>query len=108
MNIIRCSIKTLKGLYDISGVEVGQHFYWQIGGPVVIAVRNTQTIPTDGQNFFECVLEFIRDLSKTRIGEEYGPWVPFIGTTFLFIFVLNWSGALLPWKIIDGIFLCWS
>uniref|UniRef100_A0A453I0L5 ATP synthase subunit a, chloroplastic n=1 Tax=Aegilops tauschii subsp. strangulata TaxID=200361 RepID=A0A453I0L5_AEGTS len=121
MNIIRCSIKTLKGLYDISGVEVGQHFYWQIGGfqihaqvlitswvvitillgPVVIAVRNTQTIPTDGQNFFECVLEFIRDLSKTRIGEEYGPWVPFIGTTFLFIFVLNWSGALLPWKIIE-------
>lgn len=73
MNIIPCSIKTLKGLYDISGVEVGQHFYWQIGGfqihaqvlitswvvitillgSVVIAVRNPQTIPTDGQNFFE-------------------------------------------------------
>uniref|UniRef100_A0A452ZY17 ATP synthase subunit a, chloroplastic n=1 Tax=Aegilops tauschii subsp. strangulata TaxID=200361 RepID=A0A452ZY17_AEGTS len=108
MNIIPCSIKTLKGLYDISGVEVGQHFYWQIGGSVVIAVRNPQTIPTDGQNFFEYVLEFIRDLSKTQIGEEYGPWVPFIGTMFLFIFVSNWSGALLPWKIIDGIFLCWS
>ncbi|KEH17709.1 ATP synthase F0, A subunit [Medicago truncatula] len=121
MNIIPCSIKTLKGLYDISGVEVGQHFYWQIGGfqihaqvlitswvvitillgSVVIAVRNPQTIPTDGQNFFEYVLEFIRDLSKTQIGEEYGPWVPFIGTMFLFIFVSNWSGALLPWKIIE-------
>jgi F-type H+-transporting ATPase subunit a len=119
MNIIPCSIKTLKGLYDISGVEVGQHFYWQIGGfqihaqvlitswvvitillgSVVIAVRNPQTIPTDGQNFFEYVLEFIRDLSKTQIGEEYGPWVPFIGTMFLFIFVSNWSGALLPWKM---------
>ncbi|KAJ4700557.1 ATP synthase subunit a, chloroplastic [Melia azedarach] len=35
------------------------------------------------------------------IGEEYGPWVPFIGTMFLFIFVSNWSGALLPWKIIQ-------
>uniref|UniRef100_A0A0E0EPX3 ATP synthase subunit a, chloroplastic n=3 Tax=Oryza TaxID=4527 RepID=A0A0E0EPX3_9ORYZ len=101
MNIIPCSIKTLKGLYDISGVEVGQHFYWQIGGSVIIAVRNPQTIPTDGQNFFEYVLEFIRDLSKTQIGEEYGPWVPFIGTMFLFIFVSNWSGALLPWKIIQ-------
>lgn len=32
MNVLPCSIKTLKGLYDISGVEVGQHFYWQIGG----------------------------------------------------------------------------
>ncbi|KAL5067359.1 hypothetical protein RYX36_018246 [Vicia faba] len=50
--------------------------------------------------FFEYVLEFIRDVSKTQIGEEYGPWVPFIGTLFLFIFVSNWSGALLPWKII--------
>lgn len=120
MNVIPCSIQTLKGLYDISGVEVGQHLYWQIGGlqihaqvlitswvviaillgSVIIAVRNPQTIPTDGQNFFEYVLEFIQDLSKTQIGEGYGPWVPFIGTMFLFIFVSNWSGALLPWKII--------
>ncbi|GFP87921.1 ATP synthase subunit a chloroplastic, partial [Phtheirospermum japonicum] len=38
-----------------------------------IAVRNPQTIPTGGQNFFEYVLEFIRDVSKTQIGEEYGP-----------------------------------
>ena len=121
MNVISCSINTLNGLYDISGVEVGQHFYWQIGGfqvhaqvlitswvviaillvSAIIAVRNPQTIPTDGQNFFEYVLEFIRDVSKTQIGEEYGPWVPFIGTMFLFIFVSNWSGALLPWKIIQ-------
>jgi F-type H+-transporting ATPase subunit a len=26
--------------------------------------------------------------------------VPFIGTLFLFIFVSNWSGALVPWKLI--------
>ena len=32
MNILLCSINTQKGLYDISGVEVGQHLYWQIGG----------------------------------------------------------------------------
>ncbi|MBA0755546.1 hypothetical protein Gogos_019828 [Gossypium gossypioides] len=91
----------LNGLCDISGIEVGQHFYWEIAGSVVIAVRNPQTIPTADQNFFEHVLEFIREVSKTHIGEEYGPWVPFIGTMFLFIFVSNWSGALLPWKIIQ-------
>ncbi|KAL6496700.1 hypothetical protein OROHE_027385, partial [Orobanche hederae] len=121
MNVLFYFINTLKGLYDISGVKVGQHFYWQIGGLQVhgqvlitswvviaillgsatIAVRNPQTIPTEGQNFFEYVLEFIQNLSKTQIGEEYGPWVPFIGTMFLFIFVSNWSGALLPWKIIE-------
>ncbi|KAK4733673.1 hypothetical protein R3W88_007934 [Solanum pinnatisectum] len=121
MNVLSCSINTLNGLYDISGVEAGQHFYWQIGGfqvhdqvlitswvviaillgSTTITVRNPQTIPTGGQNFFKYVLEFIRDMSKTKIGEEYGPWVPFIGTMFLFIFVSNWSGALLPWKIIQ-------
>ncbi|KAJ8771915.1 hypothetical protein K2173_027092 [Erythroxylum novogranatense] len=53
-----------------------------------------------GQNFFKYVFEFIRDISKTQIGEEYGSWVPFIGTIFLFIFVFNWYGVLLPWKII--------
>jgi len=121
MNVLLCSINTLKRLYDISAVEVGQHFYWQIGGFLVhaqvlitswvviaillvsafLVIRNLQTIPAFGQNFFEYVLEFIRDVSKTQIGEEYGPWVPFIGTLFLFIFVSNWSGALFPWKIIQ-------
>ncbi|KAL2927391.1 maturase K [Bienertia sinuspersici] len=38
----------------------------------------------------------ISKLVWTQIGEEYRPWVPFIGTMFLFIFVSNWSGALLP------------
>ncbi|PRQ50070.1 hypothetical protein RchiOBHm_Chr2g0129011 [Rosa chinensis] len=28
-------------------------------GSAIIAVRNPQTIPTDGQNFFEYVLEFL-------------------------------------------------
>jgi len=46
-------------------------------------------------------LEFIRDIAKTQIGEEeHKEWVPFIGTIFLFIFVSNWLGALVPWKLI--------
>ena len=54
----------------------------------------------DGKNFFEYVLEFIQNVSKIQIGEiqigeEYGSWVPFIGITYLFIFVSNWSEALL-------------
>uniref|UniRef100_A0AB39U2C2 ATP synthase subunit a, chloroplastic n=1 Tax=Ophioglossum hongii TaxID=3238578 RepID=A0AB39U2C2_9MONI len=112
----------MNNLYQISSVEVGQHFYWQIGGFqvhaqvlitswVVIAilsgsavaiVRDLQTIPTGSQNFVEYTLEFIRDLTRTQIGEEeYRPWVPFIGTLFSFIFVSNWSGALFPWKFIQ-------
>lgn len=109
-------------LYDLSAVEVGQHLYWDIAGyPVhgqtlltswfvigcliafsAFATRELQPIPSGGQNFAEYILEFIRDLAKTQIGEEdYRSWIPFIGTVFLFIFVSNWSGALMPWALIE-------
>ena len=68
----------------------------------IAGTRNVQTIPTGSQNFIEYVLEFIRDLTRTQIGEEeYRPWVPFIGTMFLFIFVSNRSGAPFPWRIVQ-------
>jgi F-type H+-transporting ATPase subunit a len=105
----------------LAKLEVGHHLYWQVGnlkihGQVFLtswvvigillvaslaATRNIQRIPNGIQNFMEYALEFIRDLTKNQIGEkEYRPWVPFIGTLFLFIFVSNWSGALVPWKLI--------
>jgi F-type H+-transporting ATPase subunit a len=59
-------------------------------------------IPNEKQNFTEYITEFIRDIAKTQIGEsEYLTWVPFLGTIFLFIFVSNWSGALLPWRVLE-------
>jgi F-type H+-transporting ATPase subunit a len=105
----------------LAELEVGQHLYWHLGNLkvhgqvfitswVVIAIlvtasiaasRNIQRIPRGIQNFMEYALEFLRDLAKNQIGEkEYRPWVPFVGTLFLFIFVANWSGALVPWKLI--------
>jgi F-type H+-transporting ATPase subunit a len=107
--------------FPLASLEVGKHFYWEIGnfqvhGQVfltswfVIAVlaiaslaatRNIQRIPKGMQNLMEYALEFLRELARNQLGEkEYRPWVPFIGTLFLFIFVSNWSGALLPWKLI--------
>ncbi len=108
-------------LLPLANLEVGQHFYWHLGnlkvhGQVFLvswiviallviaslaATRNTQRIPQGVQNLMEYALEFVRDLAKNQLGEkEYRPWVPFIGTLFLFIFVSNWSGALVPWKLI--------
>lgn len=105
----------------LAELEVGKHFYWEIGslrvhGQVfmtswvvigllliasVLATKNVQRIPSGFQNFMEYALEFLRDLVKNQIGEkEYRPWVPFVGTLFLFIFVSNWSGALVPWKLV--------
>ncbi|AVH72357.1 F0F1 ATP synthase subunit A [Nostoc sp. 'Lobaria pulmonaria (5183) cyanobiont'] len=107
--------------FPLAALEVGHHFYWQLGnlkihGQVfltswfvisilvvasIAATRNAQRIPKGIQNLMEYALEFIRDLAKNQLGEkEYRPWVPFIGTLFLFIFVSNWSGALIPWKLI--------
>nr|YP_009105917.1 CF0 subunit IV of ATP synthase [Microthamnion kuetzingianum]AIT94667.1 CF0 subunit IV of ATP synthase [Microthamnion kuetzingianum] len=109
-------------LFDISEVSVGQHLYWQLGdyqvhGQVLLtswlvftiiislsflANRDLKDIPEGLQNLTEYITEFIRDLAKTQIGEkEYFSWVPFLGTIFLFIFVSNWSGALIPWRLIE-------
>jgi F-type H+-transporting ATPase subunit a len=108
-------------LLPLAKIEVGNHFYWQLGGLKVhgqvfmtswivigllliasfAATRNVQRVPRGIQNLMEYTLEFVRDLTKNQIGEkEYRPWVPFVGTLFLFIFVSNWSGALVPWKLI--------
>lgn len=108
--------------FFLAELEVGNHFLWKIGnltvhGQVFLAswfvialiviasiagTRNIQKIPKGMQNFMEYVLEFLRDLAKNQLGEkEYRPWLPFIGTLFLFIFVSNWSGALIPWKLLE-------
>jgi len=105
----------------LASLEVGHHFYWQLGnlkvhGQVFLvswivigllliaslaATRNVQRIPKGMQNLMEYALEFVRDIAKGQLGEkEYRPWLPFIGSLFLFIFVSNWSGALVPWRLI--------
>ena len=76
-------------LYDISAVEIGQHFYWTLGGfqmhgqvlinswivlGLVIAFALVTTsdlkpVPEGGQNLAEFVVEYIRDIAKTQIGE---------------------------------------
>ena len=108
--------------YTIAEVSVGQHYYWQLesyqvhgqilitswvvlGIIILIGLLSNQNLkmqPIGWQNLTEYITEFVRDLAKTQIGEEeYRKWVPFLGTIFLFIFVSNWSGALLPWHLIE-------
>jgi len=115
---------TILNSFTLAELEVGEHFLWKIGNSTVhgqvflmswivigvlliaslAATRNAQTIPGGIQNFMEYALEFIRDLTRNQLGEkEYRPWVPFVGTLFLFIFVSNWGGALIPWKLIKRI-----
>lgn len=109
-------------LFDCAEISVGQHFYWYIGnytmhGQVLLMSwlvfaliattsflgnRQLAMEPSGFQNLNEFFTEYIRDLTKTQVGEEdYQKWVPFVGTIFLFIFVSNWTGALLPWRVIE-------
>ena len=112
---------SMPNLLPFAELEVGYHLYWHIGkysihGQVLIGswiaiaiilalvfwgTRSIERVPSGPQNFLEYVLEFIEGLAKSQIGEkEFRPWVPYVGTLFLFIFVSNWMGNLFPWKII--------
>ena len=108
--------------FSLAAVEVGTHLYWNLGGFVfhgqvllitwlviaiilgisILGTSNLQQIPKGLQNFVESVFEYVAGIAKDQIGEyHYRPWVPFVGTLFLFIFVSNWLGALIPWKLIE-------
>ena len=103
-------------------LEVGHHLYWQIGdlylhgqvflsswiligillAVVLAGTRGMKRDPIGLQNLLEFLWNFIRDIARDNIGEKYyRDWLPFIGTLFLFIFVSNWGGALIPWKIFE-------
>lgn len=103
-------------------LSVGEHWYWYLGGFsihgqvlvmtwIVFAVlafislygnRDLQSVPVGMQNLTEFLGEYLRDLTKSQLGNDhYKPWVPFVGTIFLFVLGCNWIGGLLPWKIIE-------
>ncbi len=108
--------------FSLAAIEVGTQLEWNIAGLsvhgqvlivtwLVIATilgvsvagtSNPQQVPKGLQNFVEAVFEYVSDVAKQQLGEhEYRPWVPYVGTLFLFIFVANWFGALVPWKLIQ-------
>ena len=71
-------------------------------GLAVVGTSKLEQIPKGIQNFLESVFEYVAGIAKGEIGEyHYRPWVPYVGTIFLFIFVANWLGALIPWKLIQ-------
>ena len=104
-------------LTNFAALEVGQHLYWKIGnirlhgqvfltswillGALLVFIslgtKKMENDPKGLQNLLEFLWDYIRDLARTQIGEKvYRDWMPFIGTLFLFVFVSNWGGALIP------------
>lgn len=116
MNMLNAS-----SFFLLSEVEVGKHFYWEFQGITfhgqvfivswfvifliilfsILGSIKPKQIPESWQNFMESVVEFTKEIAVNQLGDsEYRPWLPFIGTLFLFIFGCNWAGALIPWKLI--------
>lgn len=108
-------------LIQIADLEVGKHFYWEVLGLslhgqvflvswlVIFLVVGASLLGTSSitevprgiwQNAMEAVVEYVQNIAKSQIGKDFKEWVPFIGSLFLFIFVSNWLGALVPWKLI--------
>nr|QNO36007.1 AtpI [Sargassum hemiphyllum var. chinense] len=115
------SLINFNSFFFLSDIEVGKHFYLELNGitfhgqvlvvsSIVILIvfifsflgtSNKNIIPNGWQNFMESVVEFIKDIAVNQLGESaYRPWLPFIGTIFLFVFGCNWAGAVIPWKLI--------
>lgn len=59
----------------------------------ISAARKGAKIPEGIQNFFEAVVEGLEMFVSGILGEKYGPkYTPYLGTVFLYILLMNWSG----------------
>ena len=60
----------------------------------VIAARKTHFIPEGVRNFCEAVVEGVDAFVTGILGEDGREHVPFLGTLFLYILIMNWSGLI--------------
>jgi len=105
----------------LADLEVGKHFYWEVfgyslhgqvfivswlviglilGASILATITLNQVPRNTWQNVMEVVVEYVQGIAKNQMGSNFGEWVPFVGTLFLFILISNWLGALVPWKLI--------
>lgn len=114
-------LNTAPLISNVSRITVGRHLPWEffnlhLNGETllmswiivmllilfyVVTIRNPKYVPGKIQNFIEYTYEALEDISKSQLGtQNHEKWIPYINTLFLFIFVSNWSGILLPLKLI--------
>jgi F-type H+-transporting ATPase subunit a len=67
----------------------------------LLGIRQWPAIPSRLQMAREGIFEYIASIAEAQLGDAGSArWLPFLGTTFIFIFVSNWLGAFFPWKLI--------
>ncbi len=58
------------------------------------ASKNWQMIPGGLQNFFEAIVEGVESFVTGILGEAGRKHVPYLGTVFIYILLMNWSGLI--------------
>lgn len=60
----------------------------------ILATRRLQKVPGKLQSLLEIVVEGLENFVKSQMGHAAGPFIPFIGTLFIYIFVMNMLGQI--------------
>ncbi len=58
------------------------------------AARKQRLVPEGIENFSEAVVEGLEAFVKGILGEQGQKYVPYLGTLFIYILLMNWSGLL--------------
>ncbi|GAN34012.1 MAG: ATP synthase F0 subunit A [Candidatus Brocadia sp. AMX2] len=60
----------------------------------ILATRRLRKVPGKLQSFLEIVVEGLENFTKSQMGRAAGPFIPFIGTLFIYIFAMNMLGQI--------------
>jgi len=80
------------------GIEESIFVQWCVIVMVAILciclTRNLTIIPNKKQNIIEMIMDFINNLVRDNMGEEYMGFVPYIGTIVIFLSIVNLTGLI--------------
>ena len=63
-----------------------------IGTFFILAAKKNSRVPEGIQNFCEAIVEGVEGFVTGILGEQGSEHVPYLGTVFLYILLMNWSG----------------
>ncbi len=90
--------------FDTMDRNLGQFWFEAIGFSFMAAVvlivcswlatRNYQRVPRGLQNIMEWTVGLLRNMVRGLVGETGDRYLPYLGTVFLFVFVMNLLGVI--------------
>lgn len=60
----------------------------------IIATRRLQKVPGRLQSLLEIIVEGLANFTKSQMGRAAAPFIPFVGTLFIYIFAMNMLGQI--------------